>query len=426
MTPVLTPVPAYDLDRHDLVKPYSIITLQTTGENRSISNEAPGREKWSKLDNADPASPADSALHLLMVAVEHSLQTSKNSSAQSSWFLRTTRKGVFIPDDCMLNSSNTNECQVSVIQFLLKLIQEKNGSDLAMLQERDIFLEKLPAEYTDYKACATLTGTSYTRCELRIALDRVLWKGEYAETVMVSGKDIASMMATAATENTQEQTLQQADISGKWLVTFGIVAAPAINLTRTQVSSEEFSAASDPSCNDAQEIAHPSAGGNTLYCVNGLPLLADHAYSIATTDYMEQNVVPKQPDDYYSRSSRFLTDILEAQIFDGLSARQQTSRAKAASNDLLSQDSQKSAQKSNRQKSGESSLSASQKFEVDYQQRPLFQVQIAKAVAGYNFRSSPKATTSLLQPFRAQPIPGRAVRHNLSLTLKPKNAVFCG
>ena len=207
--------------------------------------------------------------------------------------------------DCMPGSILLDGCEISIIQFLLKRMQERGQSDMAILQRRDIFLGKLPSGYDDYSACDPLAGNNRIHCELRMALDRVLWKGDYSELVMLSGKDIANLMSAASVQSSQEQSLQQADISGQWLVTFGIVTSPALNLTRSQPSSKEFSVIHDDSCNDAQERTHPSAGGNDLYCVNGLPLFADHAYSVATTDYLDHNLVPKQPDNYYSHPWHF-------------------------------------------------------------------------------------------------------------------------
>jgi hypothetical protein len=387
ITPVLTPTPAYDIQFHQLVRPDSILTLAKQGEERNLKNEIPTRLDWD-------SGQGDSALHLLMVAVENAadsvkaIKGTKAAERKQDYFIAPRGQGDKEPEilhsgNCTLYSTTPlgttpkqraaahrldDRCKVSVIQYLLRHIQEAAGSDLAVLQRRDIFLERLPLGYDKYEVCKPLDDSQRPHCELRMALDRVLWKGDYSEIVMLSGKDIAGMMLTASTQNSQEQSLSQTDISGQWLVTFGIVTVPASNLTRSQISSSEFSVTSDPSCNDVQERVHPSAGGRTLYCVNGQPLLPDHAYSIATTDYLDQTgVVPKQPfDDYYSSNDKFVTEILEQNIFLGQPMISVSSSKKTMLDDQIG---------------------LLEKTEVKHQQRRLFQFDIAKVVGGYNFRS---------------------------------------
>ena len=61
-------------------------------------------------------------------------------------------------------------------------------------------LDDLPYGYTGYKVCdqpPTSINTQLQQvpewkkwCRLHVALDRVLWKGDYSERVMVPGKDL--------------------------------------------------------------------------------------------------------------------------------------------------------------------------------------------------------------------------------------------
>jgi hypothetical protein len=372
-TPVLTPIPTYDINLQGVVRPDMTGVLETRPTEpitRSVCNTASDRSAWS----CNPAVKASawplfeskhSALDLLMAAVEH--------ASPSSHFVAplvphiANGATILTSADCMPGSTLLDGCEISVIQFLLKRMQERGQSDIAILQRRDIFLGNLPSGYDDYSACEPLMGNNRIHCELRMALDRVLWKGDYSELVMLSGKDIANLMAAASVQNNQEQSLQQADISGQWLVTFGIVTSPALNLTRSQPSGKEFSVIHDDSCNDAQELVHPSADGNDLYCVNGLPLIADHAYSVATTDYLDQNLVPKQPDNYYSHSLDYLTKTIEDGVFHPKPIAQQVNTAQV---------------------------------ETDHQRRGLFQLDIAKVVAGYSFRAAPKGDNFIASAFQ--------------------------
>jgi hypothetical protein len=399
--PVLTPVPAYDILKQNLVRPDTTAFLTATGPLlRTVCNAASDGSAWSCNSKADrsvwpPFEIKDSALDLLMSAVERANSTAHFSAPAG------------VPDvpnpltaaKCKPGSDLLGACEISVIQFLLQRMQESGHTDMAILQRRDIFLGKLPDKYDNYSVCDPLTGADRTRCELRMALDRVLWKGDYSEVAMLPGKSVADMMAAASNQSSLEQTLQQTDISGQWLVTFGIVTSPALNLTRSQPSSNEFFVTHDDNCNDAQERAHPSAGGTALYCVNGVPLFADHSYSIATTDYLDQtSVLPKQPTDYYSPGRDFLTKTIADSIFNLRSSGPQENTAQMATKhqphglakiaDTMFHPDRPEPQDD------------TAKVETSHQQRDLFQLDIAKIVAGYSFRAAPKGDNFIASTFQ--------------------------
>ena len=421
-TPILTPVPAYDIYAQNLVRPDTTALLSTTDQShRNVCNSASDGSAWPCNPPPDTSvwlrfDTNHSALDLLMEAV----QVANKSIAFIAPAGLKDRKGATISTltaaDCFPVATDSplfyvenerdkkriNACRISVIQFLLQHMQEKAKADIALLQRRDIFLGNLPDKYDNYSACVPLMGKDLTRCKLRMALDRVLWKGDYSEVAMVSGKDIASLMSTSSSQNSVEQTLQQTDISAQWLVTYGIVtspASPALNLTRSQPNSEEFFVTHDGSCNDMQERAHPSAGGNALYCVNGVPLLADHAYAIATTDFLDQTfVVPKQLPNYYSPRRDFLTKIIADTILPSAVMREDDAAKTGAYH---------------RKRSVARTLADSlwdatrlakpddtEKIEINHQQRGLFQVDIAKIVAGYSFRASPKGDNFIASTFQ--------------------------
>jgi len=223
-------------------------------------------------------------------------------------------------------------------------------------------------------------------------------KGDYSEVAMLPGKDVASLMAAASNQNSLEQTLEQTDISGQWLVTFGIVTSPALNLGRSQPNADEFFVTHDDNCNDTQERAHPSAGGTALYCVNGVPLLADHSYSIATTDYLDQTaVLPKQLANYYSPGRDFLTKTIADAIFDRRSTAPQGNAAQMATHHQ-SHGLAKIADIMFHPYRPEQDDTA--KMEIGHQQRSLFQLDIAKIVAGYSFRAAPKGDNFIASTFQ--------------------------
>jgi hypothetical protein len=399
--PVLTPIPAYDIVAQNLVRPDTTAFLTAAGPSlRTVCNAASDGSAWSCKPLADrsvwpPFEINHSALDLLMSAVEHA-----NTAAQFS--IPAGVLGVPNPlraDNCKPDSAFLAGCEISVTQFLLQNMQETGHTDVAILQRRDIFLGKLPDKYDDYLVCEPLASIDRTRCELRMALDRVLWKGDYAEVAMLPGKDVASLMAAASNQNSLEQTLEQTDISGQWLVTFGIVTSPALNLGRSQPNANEFFVTHDENCNDAQERAHPSAGGSALYCVNGVPLLADHSYSIATTDYLDQTfVLPKQPTDYYSLGRDFLTKAIANAIFHMGSIAPQGNSAQTRTNDqphglVKIADIMFHPDRPERQND-------TAKMELNHQQRGLFQVDIGKIFAGYSFRAAPKGDNFIASTFQ--------------------------
>ena len=181
--PIITPVPTYDIRLEQLVRPDTIAVLRTDPLSRTVCNTAADGSGWS-CDLPINRSPwlrsqaGHSSFYLLMDAVSHANPGSQ-FVAPSGGNLNAT--------DCVSGSSQLDDCKVSVMQFLLKRVQERGRSDIAILQRRDIFLGLLPPGYDDYSACEPLVKDDRRRCELRMALDRVLWKGDYSEIVMLSG-----------------------------------------------------------------------------------------------------------------------------------------------------------------------------------------------------------------------------------------------
>ena len=69
------------------------------------------------------------------------------------------------------------------------------NADVVLLQSRDVELDAMGPGYQDYSACANETEHPEL-CQLRVALDRIFWKGDYIEYVAVTGKSLKSMIAT--------------------------------------------------------------------------------------------------------------------------------------------------------------------------------------------------------------------------------------
>ncbi len=87
--------------------------------------------------------------------------------------------------------------QASKAEFMLLNDLERAShpnADVVLLQSRDVELDAMGPGYQDYSACANETEHPQL-CQLRVALDRIFWKGDYIEYVAVTGKSLKSMIA---------------------------------------------------------------------------------------------------------------------------------------------------------------------------------------------------------------------------------------
>ena len=376
-TPVLTPRPAYRLGAEQpLVRPDSKVVIRsksspgcdrtrcventfTTKDDLAWGLDRPpaGNEKRDK----DPEAGKQTTLYLLMKSVEE-----HNHLPGSAKVYFPSREGddqkpkrPLTADECA-NRDKSPECEVAVTQFLLRRLQIKSHADVVLLQRRDIFLGPLPRGYSGYEACPTSISdeAKLSECKVKVALDRVLWKGDYYDRVMLSGKELASLMATASAQSQQENTLVPSDISQKWLVTFGIETKESDVLTRRTVQSNEFSVQQDKECADAAEETNPSAGGKVLYCVNGVPIQADHAYSVATSDHLAEDTViytamSSLPPEYRQASRDFLIETIASTL---------------------------------QSNAGDKKVVTVTEAEARHQKRGIFQLDIGKVAVGYSFR----------------------------------------
>lgn len=89
-------------------------------------------------------------------------------------------------------NSNVEDCRVRTVMMLMESLQKaaKPRADVVLLQSRDYLLDKIEEDYTDYTMCGEgdHKDIHFNLCKLRVALDRILWKGDYIEFVAVTGK----------------------------------------------------------------------------------------------------------------------------------------------------------------------------------------------------------------------------------------------
>jgi hypothetical protein len=286
-------------------------------------------------------------------------------------------------------------CQNNVLmQQLLHLLERGSHADVSFLERRDFYFGALEDGYRDYSICDNWFKDHKAKdpkqfsdtpqyCRLRVALDRVLWKGDFSQRVMVNGVTLKEMLQTAKQQTDQEQTLLAGDVHDAWLTTYGIVTAPSLNLVTSTSSVYSFSVPGIGQCNFAgtpSPNADPSTAPAVAYCINGAAILDDHAYSLITSDYLaaDQSIYKsslgtftQQNPHYEDRPQKtFLSaEIAKQAIAEGLpSVLRAAEKAPIANHHY--------------RVPPETNLA---RVETDHQNRSLVQLDFSKLVAGFTF-----------------------------------------
>ena len=211
--PVLTPHPAYDTDnlsyqQFPLVQPLSTadLTLNGSYELVSQSESAPlplpaARATWSLL--LDELERLQS-----MPAAAVSSAKSRSCDAQRFYPAPLTRVSSSLHQLPIDARDAIDNCDVEGMQYLLEAMRgiHPGAADVAVLERRDFFFGLLPQDYVDYNMCSKAgPPESYAakKCRLNVALDRVLWKGDYLEKVMLKGSDLSAMITASTTQAAQ-------------------------------------------------------------------------------------------------------------------------------------------------------------------------------------------------------------------------------
>jgi hypothetical protein len=284
------------------------------------------------------------------------------------------------------------------MQYLLHQLQRSSGADVALLKRRDFYFGHLGKEYRNYDLCTAWINNSSRGippgperdfeeqyCKLHVALDRVLWKGDYLERVMVDGATLTSLMKIAQQQTSQEQTLLARDLHEEWLITFGVATEPVRNLVVAASGPESFSPTGVEGCKSTANPPFGKPPGSAApYCVNGLPVAADHAYWISTSDQLAQekavysalgSLASKDSHKVSAPKDLFLTTAIAREVFrHGLSAELNASNSSSAEKNLLT-------------------------VEQRQQNRNLLQVDISKLVVGYSTVSPDMADSALSNSF---------------------------
>ena len=186
------------------------------------------------------------------------------------------------PDSQKANSSTTEPNKQGAEFALLKELQESStpNADVVLLQSRDMELDKIGEDYTDYSMCNG--DPNLEMCKLRAALDRILWKGDFLEYVAVQGKDLKALLDSSQKMMAEQAKLSDTGVDREWLISYGVVQSALTNLTEISQNDEPLWIPVDPSCSAA-------SGGKSTYCVEGTPIADDAYYWLLTTDQLAED-----------------------------------------------------------------------------------------------------------------------------------------
>ncbi len=406
-TPVLVPPDGRDGREPDAAVPISIATIGPAANpppqsplanlrltrlfvNTSYLEESPGTNPAGSAPTRE--SHKDSASSLLEARLHEA--NGGASDLDTLW------------NSCLATGSNghryqDSSCQDNVLmQYLLGQIQHSSNADVAMLERRDYFFGWLGSEYSNDRGCDEWQASARDHtpslivpgsnphhlkdfasyCKLRAALDRVLWKGDLVERVMIDGTTLNALMTAAQQQNDVEQSLLARDIHQAWLTTFGIVTTPGTNLVIASPTTDRFYVPESPAC--------PTSGAATNtgnYCVDGAPVVADHAYWIATSDHLAedtdiyQNIsgLLKDNGNYAQATEKYISGELAEEILSHRQDEAQTKPGDVPQGEVYEKDTAEG-----KNPSAESSLL---NLEQSHQSRSLAQLDFSKLVAGFTF-----------------------------------------
>ena len=370
MIPVIAPKPAWLINQEDtdLIDPVSTVTITDGPDNslkRTLVNSV--EQVNPEKETTEDLSTMAELLHGQLQDVAKQHRSADLDNLENLW------------GQC---AEKQSACQDSVVaQYLLEQIQRSSQADVVFLEHRDFYFGPMLGGYGKYEICKEWADDHESNlqekkeeleayCRLRIALDRILWKGDYSERVMVDGKTLKQMLAIARQRTANEQALSARDTVEEWLITFGIVTHPPENLSTASMGSTTFTIPGVAFCTlpDANTEA-------SEYCVNDQRLTDDGAYFVATSDHLAGDkqvygILQGLDTAYHKKLNLFITREIADEIF--------RHHGNEASHKLVK---------------------APNEVEEIQQKRPILQVDFAKWVAGFMVRSPNQSDTALAANF---------------------------
>src|ERR1700722_19797348 len=370
--------------------PYSAPVVAPIPSYNSQTGDYPGRV--SRLTINSPAgSPADSPA---------------SSSTVQNFTLPNDPDSIFKPDPVQAGSFTTVDLlnqlmaklqnapvlptpvsrnvdkrdQASKAEFALLNDLERAAhpnADVVLLQSRDVELDAMGPGYQDYSACANETEHPQL-CQLRVALDRIFWKGDYIEYVAVTGKSLKSMIATSETQMAQQSQLSDTGITQEWLISYGIVQSTLTNLTEINQNNEPLWIPVDPACQG-------DSPSQSTYCIGGTPVSDDAYYWLVTSDQLAEDKavydsLESLPSKNHLRKDVYITAPLSHYLLTSLHLPGPGTGPSTSSSNTLAAHATPQAPSSG---TAEKTITSQNEM---FQQMPLWQVDFAKVIASFNSR----------------------------------------
>lgn len=336
--PVVAPIPSYNSQTGDYPGKVSRLTLDSPADmSFSLANETEGVFAPQKVQGSNPTT-----IELL---------------AQLMALLQQSPTPLSI-----VGSDPKSKAEFALLNDLEKA--SRPNADVVLLQSRDVELDAIGPGYSGYEVCTNETEHP-DLCKLRVALDRIFWKGDYLEYVAVTGKSLKNVLALSEIQMAQQAQLADTGITQEWLISYGIVQSNLANVTEINQNNEPLWIPVDPSCLG-------DSSGQTTYCIGGTPVTDDGYYWLVTSDQLAQDkavygTLVSLPPVNHQRTDVYITAPLSHYLLNSLHGAPTQVAALAPATG-----------------SAEKVITAQNEV---FQQMPLWQIEFAKVIASFTSRA---------------------------------------
>jgi hypothetical protein len=360
--PVVAPIPSYNSQTGDYPGRVSRLTIDSPAE---FPADSPAVQSFSLKNDPDSTFKPD--------PVQGSNPTTVDLLSQ----LITQLQNPPTQNSVVQNVGGRE--QESKAEFMLLNDLEKAArpnADVVLLQSRDVELDAMGPGYQDYDVCTGEAPDRFNLCKLRVALDRIFWKGDYLEYVAVTGKSLKSMIATSESEMAQQSQLSDTGITQEWLISYGIVQSTLANITEVNQNNEPLWIPVDPSCMGDSTT-------QSTYCIGGTPVLDDAYYWLVTSDQLAQDksvydTLETLPSKNHQRTNLYITAPLSHYLLASL--------RRPSPSPIASPNTGTTQVASLVTSSGTAEKVITNQNEI-FQQMPLWQIDFAKVIASFNSRA---------------------------------------
>jgi hypothetical protein len=370
--PVVAPVPSYSSETGSYPGKVSRLTLVSTADQSfTLANQTGGNGIF-----APPAVNVNEAF--TTIALLSQLIRQLQPALQSQPLIGT-------------DQTSKQRAEFMLLDYLQRATRPH--ADVVLLQSRDVELDAIGPGYSGYEMCADELSRPKI-CKLRVALDRIFWKGDFLEYVAVTGKSLKSILAASEAKLAEQAQLADTGFTQEWLISYGIVQSTLSNITQISQNNEPLWIPVDPSCKSATP-------GQATYCVGGAPIVDDAYYWLLTSDQLAEDkavygTLDSLPPTNHQKTNKYITNPLAYYLLSSINnaAPANTSTQVAAVTGSGGQNTVL----------GPTTGSAEKLITTDnkvFQQMPLWQVDFAKLIASFGSRAPVGGNTFVQNNFAA-------------------------